>query len=296
MRLSVTAITTAVIFGLHAPVARSQQRSVNADPDSARIITSDIPLFWAVLDAAPPDSLAAWLQREYLDKASAGVRGFIPGRIMNAGALAQMVMQRRARYDSVRAATFRVDSAVPAIRAVFRRFKELYPEAVFPDVYFVIGRFNSGGTTSNAGLLIGAEMYRDYRSLPGIVAHELIHYQQRYISMVLLYHAFKEGSASFVAHLISGVPQEGAAHRYGLPRERELWQEFLAEADSAGTRGWMYGDPPGERPPDLGYFIGYRIAEAYYSQAADKAQALRDIINPPGGNVRRLLEASGYNP
>lgn len=29
----------------------------------------------------------------------------------------------------------------------------------FPDVYFLVGRMSSGGTTSDAGLLIGVEMY-----------------------------------------------------------------------------------------------------------------------------------------
>lgn len=288
-----------IVVLLHAGLSAAspaQQRSSNSDPDSARIVTSDIPLFWNALDRAPADSVEAWLQREYLDRASVGVRGFMQGRIVSAAELARTVALRRARYDSVREASFLVDSAVPEIRAVFRRFKELYPEAVFPDVYFVIGRLNSGGTTSRDGLLIGAEMYRSWRSLPGIVAHELVHYQQRYIALALLYQAFREGSASFVAHLISGAEQEGAAHRYGMAHERELWQEFIAEADSAGARGWMYRDPPGERPADLGYFIGYRIAEAYYNRSRDKAQAVREIINPPDGNVRRILEASGYNP
>ncbi len=44
-----------------------------------------------------------------------------------------------------------VAKAEPAIREAFRKLKDLYPEAVFPDVYFVIGRFNSGGTASRHG-------------------------------------------------------------------------------------------------------------------------------------------------
>ncbi len=58
----------------------------------------------------------------------------------------------------------------------------------------------------------------------------------------------------------------------------------------------MYGRPPDGRPNDLGYFIGYRIAEAYYNRTADKQHAIRDIINGGNGNVRELLAKSGYDP
>jgi len=278
-----------------APVA-AQETRVNTDPDSARLVTSDIRLFWDVLDRAPADSLGAWLQRDYIEKGSAGVRDFVRGRIISGEALAQMIQRRRGRYDSVRAATFMVDSAAVGIRQVFHRFKALYPEAVFPDVYFVIGRLNSGGTASRNGLLIGAEMYRSPEGLPAIVAHELIHFQQRWAAFTLLYQAFKEGSADFVAELIAGRHINAAAHEYGRAHERELWEEFRARLDTTSYAGWMYGDPPGERPADLGYFIGYRIAQAYYDSRSDKAQALRNIINPPGGNVREILSASGYDP
>ena len=58
----------------------------------------------------------------------------------------------------------------------------------------------------------------------------------------------------------------------------------------------MYGRPGDGRPNDLGYFIGYRIAQAYYQRAADKAQAVRDIITGCGAGVHELLGRSGYAP
>ena len=33
-----------------------------------------------------------------------------------------------------------------------------------------------------------------------------------------------------------------------------------------------------DKPADLGYYIGYKIAEEYYKNAADKKQAVTDII------------------
>lgn len=266
------------------------------NPDSARLVTSDIQLFWNALDRAPADDLAEYLQRDYLDKASVGVRDFIQGRILSAEDLATYVRAHRATYDSVRAANLDVTKAEADLRAAFRKLKDLYPPAVFPDVYFVIGRFNSGGTSTDHGLLIGAEMYRDPSSLPGIVSHELIHFQQRYPAKPLLEHSFMEGSADFIGELISGRQINNDAHKYGMAHEAELWRDFSAHVDATDYFPWMYGRPTDGKPNDLGYFIGYRIAQAYYDKASDKKQALRDIITARNGNVRELLAMSGYAP
>jgi len=85
------------------------------------------------------------------------------------------------------------------MRAAFRKLKSIYPDAVFPDVYLLIGRMNSGGTYTANALLIGVDMYgitpttpkdelsdwhkqvlKPIDEIPYIVAHELIHYQQKY--------------------------------------------------------------------------------------------------------------------
>lgn len=279
-----------------AAAADSSVAAPYTDPGAPKLITSDIALFWNAVDHAPPDSLAAYLQRDYLDRSSVGVRDFIGGRIMSAEDLAAYVRGHRARYDSVRAANVDITKAEPGIRAAFRKLKAIYPPAVFPDVYFVIGRFNSGGTSSKHGLLIGAEMYRDPSRLPAIVAHELIHFQQHYDSRTLLQGAFAEGSADFVGEMISGAQINNKAHEYGLAHEHELWQEFKPHFEDHSFYPWMYGTPPDGRPNDLGYFIGYRIAQAYYNRMTDKRRAIRDIITGNGGNVKALLAKSGYDP
>ena len=62
------------------------------------------------------------------------------------------------------------------------------------------------------------------------------------------------------------------------------------------TSEWLYnqGTATGERPGDLGYFIGYRIAEAFYERTADKRLALRAIIEV--GDSDMFLAQSGYDP
>ena len=215
---------------------------------------------------------------------------------MSAVDLEAYVRVHRATYDSVHAANLDVSRAEPAIRAAFHKLKDLYPDAVFPDVYFVIGRFNSGGTSSDHGLLIGAEMSRDPARLPAIVSHELIHYQQHYDDRKLLEHSYMEGTADFVGEMISGTQINNAAHQYGMAHEAELWAEFKKHFDDTDYFPWMYGTPRDGKPNDLGYFIGCRIAEAYYAKAADKKQAIREIITARNGKVRELVALSGYAP
>jgi uncharacterized protein YjaZ len=128
------------------------------------------------------------------------------------------------------------------------------------------------------------------------VSHELIHFQQHYPSKPLLEHSFMEGSADFVGELISGRQINNDAHRYGLAHEAELWKEFSAHFDDTNYFPWMYGRPTDGKPNDLGYFIGYRIAQAYYNKASDKKQAIRDIITARDGHVREVLAMSGYAP
>jgi hypothetical protein len=88
---------------------------------------------------------------------------------------------------------------------VYQALKELYPEATFPPVYFVVGRFNSGGTVSKKGLILGVEMMKDLEGLVPLVAHELIHFQQKQplLGTTLLEQGVLEGGADFMGELIS---------------------------------------------------------------------------------------------
>lgn len=277
---------------LPAPIAR-----VTPDPDAARIVTSDVTLFWEVLDSGREETLAARLHCDYLRRGTDAVRDLIPMRIVSGERLAETVTTRRERYDAARQSSLTMGEMEPEIRSVFHAMKARYPDAVFPDVYFVVGRLNTGGTVSQRGLLIGAEMYSDHSGVVPIVAHELVHYQQRPISRgqrTLLAQSIMEGSADFVTELIVGDHINHRAHEYGLPRERELWDEFVQIMHGNDYAGWLYGSPTDGRPADLGYFIGYRITQAYYARAGADDQALREILNVT--DYAAFLQRSGYDP
>lgn len=44
----------------------------------------------------------------------------------------------------------------------------------------------------------------------------------------------------------------------------------------------------------MGYWVGYRIVKAYYRQAADKRQAIADILSM--SDPRAFLKKIGWSP
>jgi hypothetical protein len=345
-------------------------QAVNAQsssPDSARLVTRDIPNFWRAIDrAATGDTVAliAAIRTDYLSNPSPGLTDWITSRLIDQSAvgatlqakgwdrarataargapvgsaeragfdsvvmpavldnaaknLARAYLSRRAYYNAIRPNTLALDTAraiKDAIHASFRRLSSLYPEARYADVYFLIGRMNSGGTTGPSGLLLGTEINsRDASTpvgelspweravtgrisdLPHIVAHEMIHTLQvpRPDPRTLLTASLNEGSADFLAELISGEHITNPAYAYGDAHESELWSEFKTAMDSTNVTAWLFqGDrvPPG-RPADLGYWMGYKISKAYYANAADKKAAVKDILL--FADAKAFLAASGY--
>lgn len=282
----------------------------NRDPLKTEIITSDIDNFWTAFEAAKPDFNPEVFQTLYLDKGSKGVKGFTPGRIRNAENLSKRVKSRINYYSSLKPSTDKIPGMKDDIRKSLVKLKELYPEAIFPPVYFVVGAMSSGGTSSDDGLIIGAEMYgmtaetpkeelndwlltvlKPVEEVPHIVAHELIHFQQTYDGGTLLQACLKEGSADFIAELISGKHINGHVHHFANPKEKDLWLEFKEKMLGDNYDGWLYSPSPG-RPNDLGYWMGYKITRAYYDKAKNKQQAIRDILTIK--DEKKFLKDSGY--
>jgi hypothetical protein len=267
-----------------------------SDPLKALFITKDINNFWTAFDHMNLDTSANPFEDLYLKPRSAGVQAFTPGRIENATSLLRTVQERKEDYLKARANSLQMLEREKQCRATFLALKYLYPQAVFPNVYFVIGRFNSGGHSNPKGLIIGAEMVSS-ANVPFMVAHELIHYQQDSIpreKLNLLAACINEGSADFIGALISGGGPNRETHLYGNAHEAQLWNEFQKIMDDReDSHDWMYNyKPKNGYPPDLGYWIGYKITEAYYHKANDKKKAIAEILHIK--DFEKFLKESGY--
>ena len=297
----------------------AQQPEFSADPNAARLVTEDLDRFWQAWDAAADvdgaPARAEVFQKTYLAPGSPGLEAFTRLRIGDATKLVTAIDKHPRYYASLRARTPSLEARLPEIRDTLRRMKTLYPAAVFPDVYFLIGRMNSAGTYDRTGLLIGLDMFgrgegvpldelgdrhravvAEFGNLPVIVAHEWVHFQQPSDTgsqPTLLQASIREGVADFVSELGIGRHINHHVHAWAEPRAAQLWSEFHAAMHGTDYAAWLYnggsGDP--ERPADLGYWVGYRIARGYYQRADDKAAAIRDMLNIKDFDA--FLEASG---
>lgn len=286
---------------------KSQGDQANHDPDAAIISTADVGLFWNAFDIwqkrehGDPARLAAILQQEYLDKGSQGVQDFIPNRIVSADNLAKVVLAHPTEYELSHHYSSQMQAHVPEIRKALHGLKNIYPEARFPAVYFVIGAKNSGGTSSDHGLIVGAEMFGDQPGYPlqlsevaPLVTHELVHFQQKGDDNGLLRAAMREGGADFVAELAAGRHASESIKAYGDSHEEELWHRFQQDVKSDNKVGeWMYVSHPTDgAPKDLGYYIGYKICQSYYQKATDKAKAIKTIVEME--SPEQILKDSSY--
>ncbi|RZJ90770.1 MAG: hypothetical protein EOO20_07145 [Chryseobacterium sp.] len=195
-----------------------------SDPLKASFITKDITNFWEAFDSIDAEPQTNPFENIYLKPGSAGVQAFITGRIENATSLLNTVRERKDDYKKARLNSLRMLDNEKQCRAAFMALKYLYPKAVYPNVYFVIGRFNSGGHSNAKGLIIGTEMIQP-AAVPYMVAHELIHYQQDSIpkkGLDLLAACINEGSADFIGELISGGGPNKLTHSYGNANEAKL--------------------------------------------------------------------------
>ena len=302
---------------------QSGQKSVkHVDPDDVRLVTSDIGNFWRAYDSSEGKTTEEKIEifeTEYLDKGSIGLTDFVEARIESAEELVKAVEAMPKYYASIRASSYRVLEMTDWIRNYMHNWKRLYKDASFSDVYFVIGKMTTGGTTSSNGLLIGTEILcrtddlteeelhplylkilKPIDHTPYMVIHELIHTQQKYDfdGNTLLGHSIMEGAADFLGELSSGRHINQLQHEYGRVNESELWEEFSKEMLQEDRSNWLYNysfQNTSERPPDLRYFMGYRICESYYEKMDDQKRAIRDILAiKDGPDALRFLKESGY--
>ena len=320
-------IVTAIVTVISTACGDGSGPSISAFPQSpadAQFKTSDIENFWAAYDAGGKLGSASAFQTQYLDKASAGLRDFIQARSVTAQSLVQMVQAFPRYFASIRANMLTLTSSagvINEIRANYHQIEALYPAAVYAPVTFLVGRFSTAGTIRESGMLIGTEFYavedttpldelgafqranvHHLDSIPMVVGHEHTHILQsaagklwRKSNKTLLDQALLEGSADFVGELVSGSHINAHVYEYGFAHEAELWTEFSSAMNSTNVSQWLYnqGSATGARPGDLGYFIGYRIAQAYYNSKTDKTAALREIIEV--ADAAAFLAASGYH-
>jgi len=275
-----------------------------ADPLGAAIETSDVDAFFAIYDAAGGTPTAADLQA-YVARTSPGVQGFIPDRIVSAERLAGVIARKPQIYADARACARRLGHVRERVRAAFLALEALYPAATFPQTYVLIGADNSGGTANDDALMIGLEVMcradapdsapLDDR-LTHIIAHEMLHSLQKgFAGETVLALSLSEGVAEFLAEMMSGRVSNIHLEAWTRGHEPEIEARFAQAMNGTDHSQWLYngvGTP--ESPGDLGYWVGYRIARAWYDRQPDKRRAIADMLTAT--DAPAFLAASGWAP
>jgi hypothetical protein len=291
--------------------------SLNDDPLKARFITTDVDNFWVAYEKANKDTANFYkiLKSNYTEKASRGMEDYFNLKVSSLDALMSHVKSAPKYYTAIKKNTLLVAKYIPAFTKSFVSLKEIYPAAKFPDVYFVMGAFTSGGTVSPAGLLIGVNqtvlddaipitefdsilypLLNSFATLPNMIAHELIHFQQKGMASdtTTLAAAITEGMADFIGELISGQVANPNLHKWAIGKEKQIWLRFKEDMYLDKTKQWIANSrrvTPGQAP-DQGYWVGYQICKAYYNKAQDKKQAIAAMLTIT--NYNQFFEASGW--
>lgn len=256
---------------------------------------------------------ATYFYYDYFAKASSALFFYQKFKIQSSShQFAYRVEDKKSYFQSIIPNLEKLHLQENVLRKYFKEFEQLYPEAIFPDVYFVVGCFNAGGTSSPFGLIIGTEMHskmegsdltnfnnwekkvvRNFSNLPLITIHELVHVQQNNNYNNLLGNAIFEGAADFLSFLVCGSHINEYVHEWANEKEKEIWDEFKKEMYTKNTQNWIgNADRAKNKPADLGYYIGFKICESYYNKQTNKKKAISDILKTTDWN--EFYKKSGY--
>ena len=186
-----------------------------------------------------------------------------------------------------------------------KKLRLIYPELKPANIYFTIGALRTNGTIKDKSVLIGSELamtdkntvtdefpknlrnarrvYFDSEPINDLVllnVHEYVHTQQKPFVDNLLSYVIYEGIAEFVSTKAMNVPSAAPAIAYGKNNNEKVRARFEQEMFYMNNLyKWLWGDSPNEfGVRDLGYYIGYQIAENYYNQAENKKYAIKELI------------------
>jgi hypothetical protein len=261
------------------------------------IHVEDVERFYAVYDAAGGHPTADQLQHDYLDPGSDGLHVFAQLRNISGARIADTLAKHPEVYSDARRCMDVLPHARTRLKVALRNLTRLYPEAKLPPVTIAVGRGKPVGVGSSvSGVQIGLEALCATNWLnPNIedrfvhvIAHEYAHVQQVPALVddehgTVLEGSLIEGAAELVGELTSG---EVAYAEFGAStrgRELEIETAFVPDENQTDQSRWLNNGTP-DKPGDLGYWVGYRIVKSYYQHAADRRQAVREILqmsDPP---------------
>jgi hypothetical protein len=300
-RIEIIALAFAMSAGTWGAAARDGNA---AEPI---IETSDVDRFYEIYDAAGGRPTADTLQREYLDPGSDGLHQLARMRNVTGQSIAEAIAKRPEIYAEARDCVDVLPRVRKRLEVSIRKLRNLYPETRLPPITVAVGRGKPVGIGGReTGVQIGAEALcaTDWINpdiedrFVRVIMHEYAHVQQAVAfsesaDATVLSASLEEGAAEFLTELTTGAVSYSYMGGLVAGREKEIETAFAADANMSKLSDWLYNSTP-EMPADLGYWVGYRIVKSYYRNAADKREAIRDILEMR--NPGEFLAKSGWRP
>lgn len=267
----------------------------------------DVERFYRIYDAANGHPSAEQLQRDYIDVGSEGLRTLARLRNVTGARIAESLARNPKLYSDARRCMAVLPRVKARVQVALDTLARLNPESRFPPVTVAVGPGKPVGIGyPDSGIQIGLEALcaADFMNpnvedrFVHVISHEYVHIQQAPAlagrdDLTVLERSLLEGGAEMISELICGLA--GQAHFPGLTqgREQQIETAFLADQDKTELSAWLDNSTM-EKPGDLGYWVGHRIAKSYYQHATDKHQAVRDILQMT--DAKAFLAKSGWYP
>ena len=301
--------------------------SIFAQSSKITIVSSDIENFWIAFDKinGTKDTVQKYkiLEEDYIKKGSAGLKDLMEVRNYTPQQYISAIRNYPKFWKSIRKNTINLSSIVSEINNDVAMLEEMYPSLKPATLYFAIGVFRTGGTVKGNNILIGSEaaladnqtvihelpdwrqpFYKENSQIDNIAllaVHEYIHTQQKEMVHNLLSMCLYEGIAEFISCKATSKRSTVPAIQYGKAHQKEVTDQFVADLFlMRNNDNWLWSENSNQfRIRDLGYYIGYEIAERYYDQSADKTRAVKELIELDYRNeadVERIVNSAGLFP
>lgn len=308
-KIDVIAAVAAAVFSLTCTSVTNggNTKGLIVQTNRPVIRTDDVDRFFRIYDAAGGRPTAEQLQRDYLDQGSDGLRQLAKVRNVTGVRIADAIAKTPAIYTNARECVKALPRVRERLAVALATLVDMYPEARLPPVTIAVGRGKPVGVGGpDTGVQIGLEaLCATHWMNPNVedrfvyvIAHEYAHVQQsrelgNKKQPTVLEISLIEGVAELVAELTAG--RTALSHFGALTegREKEIETAFVADVDETDLSAWVFNSTH-DKPGDLGYWIGYRVAKAYYQNAIDKRAALRELLEMT--DAKALLAKSGWYP
>ena len=277
--------------------------------NAPNVITTDIDNFWAAYDKIVTTKDNAeqleYLNKLFIEKASVGQQQMFEARRYKPQEYIDAINKRPEYWTAIRPNTLRAKELAADIEAGIEKLRKVYPELKPSNIYFTVGVFRSGGTTKGSNILIGSEsIFADEKNINNLaftIVHEYVHTQQKNANNEnLLRQSVIEGIAEFVAVKALDQPSFAPAISFGKSNEPRVKNAFARQMFNIDRGFWLYSDAKNDfNTRDLGYYVGYAIAEKYYEKAKDKKLAIKQLIELDSDNqvaIAKYVDSTGYFP